>query len=535
MKKRYGIAALLIACSSVSVFAQEAAEDTISFVAEYSDVSWVENSSLLCMETETGCAMADINGNLLTGAIYDDDMTWECGLVIGSVLDKDVNCKGAFAEDGSIVLPFQYGDIEMLSTQWAVGIVLTDGTEASHDYKSWSGDSYWTISTVDVYYLPTKTCVASLPREAYGDAQAMGKNLNIEDRNGVVTAYDSAFNELGSGLRGVWSEDYAAYDYVTYRENGQTGLKDAEGNVVIAPMFQSLYSRYGNYYEAYNGETYGIVDLQGTVRVPAEYEDMDTCYYLPYDPEFDCYGYEAGGYFCVISDGKMGYVDMNGEITCEPKYSESVMENYGASALLNDMEGNVHIISADGLDTVLEPFNSVYAMEYGSGFYYRVTNEDYDYGMVDWHGNYVFECAYNDIEISGDGNYVMVQKEYSDPYQIYELSDLTAQSSSSDPVVEETTEAVEAATTTEAESMAAEADMSAVIDMINSAATLVKVDPATNSAAAVTMLETAVTMMNGSNEAVAKLLESTVTLLQNDAAANSGSILTILEQAVSML
>jgi len=424
MRKFSCFAALALLAASMPIMAEEAAVD-LKLVGEYYDIDWVLEGSQIIAETDTGYALMDLDGNMLTDAVYGSSMHYICGYITAQTQENDINTSGAFAEDGSIVIPFQYADIKILSNDWAVAIAVTEAeAEEQYDYETWGSDTRWKITTADVYYLPEQKCVATLDRTAYEDAAAAGQYINIKNRDtGVVSGYDSEFNEVETDLYSVWDDAYVSDEYVAYYDSELSayGLKDAEGNIVVEPAYDYMYEETSEYFSVEKEEKYGLIDLEGNLIVPVEYEEFDNSYYHPVDIDGKDYELEAAGYFCVIADGKMGYVREGGEVTCEPTYSADEMDNYGVSAQLTDTEGKVHIVSADGCDSVLEGYKNVNILDFTSGFFYEVTDEDYNYGMVDWHGNVIIPCAYTNVDVSGDGKYVMIQSDYDQPYQIYEL------------------------------------------------------------------------------------------------------------------
>ena len=230
----------------------------------------------------------------------------------------------------------------------------------------------------------------------------MGHSLNVENRaSGEVTTYDLSFNALGT-VNSLYDDSLAQMDVTTFYERG-TGLMDGEGNVIADPVYDSIGSFYGGYAYVSLDDKYGLIDEAGNIALAIEYDDVDTSYYLPLSGSGEGSGYNAFGYFAVELDGKLGYVDEQGNVTCEPKYSVDVLDNNGASATYTDLEGKFHILAADGVETVVEGYEDVYPLNYLGGMFYRVTNEDYDYGVIDWHGNVVLPAQYNSINASGDG------------------------------------------------------------------------------------------------------------------------------------
>ncbi len=420
--------------------------------------------------------------------------------------------------------------------------------------------------------------MGTLTRDQFMDALAYGDYINIEDRTtGKTTTYDNQFNAVVTDLDSIYDITLPYENIQTFRENGQTGLQDADGNVIMSPAFQYINDFRRGYAVVSTGDKEGLIDEQGNVIVPAEYEDIKTSYYLPVDPEYSESGYNSLGYFAVVQDGKLGFVDETGAVTCEPKYSPDILELYGASATYTDMEGNFHILAADGVDTVIEGYDRVSPMSYGSGMYYQVTDSDYNQGIIDWHGEEVIPCQYEGVDLTGDGTMAVVEVDY-DSYEFYQLNYIPDESApaagaeaapaaeseaagESEPAAEsepadtapaaesEPADTAETAPATESEpadtaetAPAAEsepagtapaADNSAAIALIDSAITLLNTDAAANAASASTLLQNAAGLLAADAPAVS-LLNSAVTLLGTEGT-DPSAVLTLLESAKGML
>ena len=297
---------LLLSCAS--------AECTLTKVGDVQGADLVRDSNLLEVYTSEGYRLVTLEGEAFSPEAYAS-VEIQSGYVVAASMQEGINTWGALDAQGNQVIPFAYGDIEFLSPDWALAYTLTEATADNYDYSSWTSDAYYLVDTVDVYSMAAGACVATLPRANFKDAEAVGACLNIEDRsNGVVTCYDAAFAPLGT-VDYVFDEDYAVKELTTFRENGQEGLMDAQGNVVMAPSFYMIYDFDGDYAEVSTGDLEGLIDRQGNVVVPAEYDRVQSSYYLPYDAQEGTNGYNAHGYFGVEKDGKQGFVREGGEVT----------------------------------------------------------------------------------------------------------------------------------------------------------------------------------------------------------------------------
>lgn len=424
--KRFACAMLAL-CLLLAACGGALAEATL--LCELPDVSaqWIENTDLLRFYDglDTGHnSIAGMDGATLTEPIYSFQMSGENGLIVTIKTDEaeGFNCWGALNLSCAEVLPFQYGDIEVLSPDWALGIVLEKTDSDDYDYAAFADDGMnYRIQTVDVYSLAGAGLVATLSREQYVRANVMDGLLYVEDRaTGEATAYDAGFNPVYTGLRSVLDDSQA--NVHSYYEDGKYGLMDAQGNVLLAPTYDSIYNFDGDYAMVSLDEHYGLIDRSGNVVVPAEYDSIDQGYRAPYGGD----SYENCGYFCVEKDGKLGYVTAGGAVTCEPKYSveECDLDNYGVSAA-GEIDGKPVILAADGRETDLSAagYSEGDVASNSRGLFYRVENAEGDYGLIDLYGNELLPCEFVDMSMSGDGFHVLAQREYGEPAVIYELSD----------------------------------------------------------------------------------------------------------------
>ncbi len=536
MKKLCLLLALVLC---LAVGAQALASDwTFTELGVFEDAEFVSDSNLLCVRTNDGYRVCRVNGETVTADAYGSRPEGAYGYVIASRVNGGVNANGVFDELGNVLVPYQYGDIEFLSRDWVVGFKLKEATAEQYDYSSWSSDAYFLIDTVDVYNLAKGTTpVATLTRSQYKDAAVVGNVLNIEDRStGAVTSYDADFNALGT-VDYTFSDDYATYDLTAYRDNGRYGLKDAAGNVVMEPSYYSINDFYGDYATVYTGEKYGLIDRTGKLIVPTMYDSIRRDYYGPYDPATGEESYNAAGYFAVVSDDKLGFVNEQGVETCPPKYAESIMDVYGAVAKYTDMENQIHLLAADGVDTVVTGYESIYCLDYSSGMLLKVNDANYKYGLIDWHGNVVFDCAYSDFELSGDGRYLLVSVSY-DEYRLYEVGYPTgaAVAAPAAPEAQAAPEAPKSEGAPAAETQSVE-DARAVINNLlgrggeKAQAPETKVEPEAPVAEAPAVEAPAAeapATNSGLTDAKA-VLGAVVTLLESDAAANKTAILLLMD------
>lgn len=489
---------------------------------------WVDGTSLLAIEGENGCYIARMDGTPLSEDVYGRTFDYlESGNLVtcAKVGGDGVNNEGALDPSGREVIPFRYGEVKALDAYWAEAYTLREATADNYDFQSIFSDSYYLIDTVDFYALASGSCVATLTRDQYMDARAAGHTLYVQDRDGGAAAYDEEFNLLADGLDSYYTSDYDRLDLDGfYGDGNKYGVKDLDGNVVVEPVYDYLHSFYGAYAEVEIDGRYGLIDGAGNVIVPAEYDSVRRCYRSAAGTS----GYVNNGYVCVVRDGRIGYVAAGGAETCEPKYAEDAVDVNGASATYTDIEGNTHLLAADGAECVLEGYEYIFPMDYGGGLYYRVNDASYSYGLIDWHGNVVLPCAFRDISLSGDGEYALAEPDYGS-YEIYQLNYPV-------PVADAPGgEAVEpVAVEPEAEAAAPKDGAGNARALAESAISLLNQDAAANGAAAAALLESAVASL-GEGSPAASLLSSALTLLQTDAASNGPAVVTLLQSALEQM
>ena len=104
------------------------------------------------------------------------------------------------------------------------------------------------------------------------------------------------------------------------------------------------------------------------------------------------------GYVCVEKDGKVGFVDTDGQVTCELKYGAAGVTQHGCTLTVTDLDGSIYIVAADGTQTQTD-FDEVDEYSGGDGSLLIVSKND-AYGLVDWHGNEVLPLEYARATIS---------------------------------------------------------------------------------------------------------------------------------------
>lgn len=443
------------------------------------------------------------------------------GYLIGIVDNGSVNNRCVLATDGSIMIPAEYALIGVYGGEWVVSYVYTKATTEVFDAEANDGTKC-IIDRVDIYHLPEGVLLAQLGRDDFAECQAVNHCLNIRSRSDdSVTTYDSTFTALGT-VNSLSDDTYAPADYVVFYEGGLQGYTDKDGNVILEPTYNFIdidFGLHGGLCKVINGDLWlaGLVEAEtGREVLPAEFQAV---YSQNATAPFGVQTYESHGYYCVEIDDKMAFAVEGGIITSQPKYPYDTVDINGASLLFEDIDGSKVIVAADGVETRVSGYSRVYAMNNCNGIFYKVTDADDNYGIIDWHGNVIMPCEYKEISESSDGQFILAYKEGENRTSVYQLR---YPAKGGAPVENAPVEEAPAG------------DFGDAVSLLNSAATLLEIDAASNGATAAELLETAVGMLVGEDDA-AGLLDSAITLLGIDPAANGATVISIIESALALI
>ena len=388
--------------------------------------------------------LVDLSGNVLMEPQFGD-LSYAGEGYYEATNEGGFNTSALVTASGEAVTPFEYSDFDVLSPNWAIGVVLegTNDKDAS-DYTVVFGEyDYAVIVRNDVFYLPEKKLVGTLERAQLSRASASATLENwllVEDRAGVLTAYDTEMNAvtplmsssydpelivksdnelspkaLYSAVTGEKLSD-KAYESLSKLDGGYTSFYDRDsrlygilnnrGEEICPPTFGIIYSTLldGRYFRVANTDENnkslsGLYDLEtGALAIPCAYDN------------FYMYGSKHvinNGYICVEQDGKLGYIDTEGNVTCPIQYNRDSVDYFGCTLGATDMTGTVTIVSADGTITQLPDVTELATknkLTQADGYYLVVKNAEGNYGIVDWHGNQIvdFVLDYSASVYDGD-------------------------------------------------------------------------------------------------------------------------------------
>lgn len=362
---------------------------------------FISYTDVVAYRDTNGCyALMDLNGNKLTDSVYDNYFHTYYGRIEARLAEESAS--GVLGTDGSILIPFEYPVVEILSSQWGVGFVLTEGTEEDYDSYGFRKEyDYYQIARADVYYFGDGggTPVGSLDRSQYKHACCKGDYINITDRGGQITLYDSSFTVLNSSVE--YETDFGAYDE---EEALCQALSEKTGYDV-----EDIYGNYGCITDfsaedpELSGYGHGIVDRYGNIIIPMVYDRMDR----NQDEE-----YVSDGYFAAERGDKVYYLTQGGTVTACYDYADLQYRNYGMAAYNENADGTYSICAADGTETKLgSEYDDLRVLSESKGMLWK-GHKNGNYDLIDWHGNVLISGA-SDYSVSKNGNYLIAQDGYT--------------------------------------------------------------------------------------------------------------------------
>lgn len=256
-----------------------------------------------------------------------------------------------------------------------------------------------------------------------------------------------------------WEFGGFASDHLIVRHMGRYGMLDKSGEMVVEPKYDLLeVLENPGFVKAAIDDLYGVIDVQGKVIVPLEYDYVgrmsEDIIVVRKDGMYGCFDktgkqvvpmeYEeireyAGGMARIRFIGKFGFIDKKGEFLVAP-FSDEV-ENFKEDCCLVTIRNKVGFVTLQG-DWIAAPmydaggsFSGGYAYLSQAGKYgfidktgefvipMKYSNardfnpvyglacvaENGMWGVIDVRGNYVVPAAYDNVVVTADG-YICAEK-----------------------------------------------------------------------------------------------------------------------------
>jgi len=408
-------------------------------------VKWLDDRDQLLVSLRAGYELIDPYGEVIL-PVNEAISSYEANGYFVVIEERGVNKAGLLDSEGTLVIPYAYSDFTIISDRYCIAVILEETDGDDYDYASgWfgTGSDRYLVSAYDFYDLETSAVIGSLERSDYRRSiKVFPDGFLTEARNGTDRWFDLSLNFVKEGEKSYFSQ-YEAFDStdagivragmepgelllegnytvssvvkgdnfcVIRSGSGGYGLMDAQGNIVIpCGEYRDIQHCDGEYAVVSTRDNsdqyrYGIYRIGEGLAVPCEYEKFEWLH-TPKSTHI------ANGYAMAVLDGKVGYVDMNGEVTCPIKYSPNNIEVLGSSFLVTDFDGSYHIIAADGAQTKVDYKELHKYSNNTAGRLIAAQNADDLWGLIDSHGNPVTEfiqsSAYG-FSFSQFGDYVVI-------------------------------------------------------------------------------------------------------------------------------
>ena len=330
---------------------------------------------------------------------------------------NSLNGKALMDSAGILVTGFEYGAFEVLGKNWGMGIKIKETAGEPYDYTGFWNDNKYIITETDFIDLKSRNCVGTLRREQYKVGKIVGGDyLLIEDRNGSIQLYDNKMKPVNSTFKSRSDEELEVKrELGTYLVSRITGETVAEG---IVASYEINRTDFFAVRGSKTGSKRGIMDRTGKMLSSFDYDDIDlvssdgSCVVVSQNEKKGLFslidaklvvpckydailknsmGYIQNGYIAVEVDGKIGYVNLTGKITCEPQYAKNAVKIIGCTMYANEIDGGVVVISADG--TITRGIKEIDSYNCSTdGYFLSVKGDNDEWGILDWHGNVVIPC-----------------------------------------------------------------------------------------------------------------------------------------------
>lgn len=344
---------------------------------------------------------------------------------------------------GQVLVPCEYDHADAAysgNSTWLLGYRLSEtGTEQSNDFYSTNYSTgvktYYMIESTDFYFKGTK--VGTLPRSEFTNNTSVtvhGDYMFMKTGSGY-TAYTPSFTSRptdgGSSSeytssnvhQGTGQQAFTASCTLTPDEVERSVMVnnnffyDLQGNLMFTAKnpYSSTSINDKNYARVrMNDGKYGVIDMQGNEIIPP------VCDEIGYDNQ-----YFASGYQAVSVDGKIGYYNAQGEITCPFVYAYSSASVRGAFASLKDLTGG-YIVLSGAMGELPMHFEDVDLNLYSSATCFTGKDNNGCVGVMDAYGNILvpFDGTFTkytwNLNVSRDGTLIL-GKNASNQYVVYQV------------------------------------------------------------------------------------------------------------------
>ena len=388
--------------------------------------------------------LIDSRGNPLTQAIYID-MRAVSGFPFFKVQGESsdgIHNEGLIDDKGTVIVPAEYADVEVVSEHWQYGVRLTPSEADDKDYtiSNWSNNEklFFRIDTVDFFFDGQKA--GTLNRSQFGDSYctAHGAYICVTDRAKQRIFYNRYMeaspytSESSSEYDSVYKNGKTTYYHAGTGQAAFTAectlnpsevenpylydrgiLYGLQGQQIFRPAqnYDSIRSFKNGYAQVSMNRYYGLIDENGNEIIPPEYEALS---YTEYPLQY--------GYIGAAKDGKFGFLDKDGNVTCDFVYSKDIVSDRGTFASLKNLDGTIIVLSA-AVGELPEHFSEVSFAGSDGSMAFVAQNASREYCLIDLYGNTLipYSGEYRSIEVNRDAT-VAVASCGNRTYKIYSFT-----------------------------------------------------------------------------------------------------------------
>ena len=442
MLKRFFI--LLLAVLLVAVSIPVLAETQVRTV-KAKDIQISKQTDVLIVKEEGSdyYKLTTVDGQDLTGAIYSSiSAVYDYPMFKVSARSSvdGVHDEGLLDAQGKVIIPTEYADIAVFSDRWQAGVKLVPSNADDKDYTftNYSTDekTFHRIDTVDFFFDGQK--VGTLKRSEYGEnyAIAHGAYICVNNRSKEYVYYNSRMEKspYKSNYSGEYDNQYKNGKNIYYHQgSGQVAFTEGctlqpdevdnpylydrgvlyglQGQTIFKPAqnYDYIHDFVDGYAPVSMNRYYGVIDEQGNEVIPVEYDELSYNFPVKY------------GYIGAVKDGKFGFLDLHGNVTCDFTYSKEIVKDRGTFATITNLDGTTIVLSAV-VGELPEHYAEVDIQGYNGCLAFVAENLNGEKGVVDIYGNTV-------VPFSEDNSYIYVNIDAtvavvslgSHEYRIYQL------------------------------------------------------------------------------------------------------------------
>ncbi len=210
---------------------------------------WFEDSALRVLKNGKW-GLIDLDGNTVLEAEYDEITSLKS--VDDNLLVKKDGKVGVVNNIGQIIVPIEYSDVKLLKEGYKNEYAIVD-ENGNTGVISTSGTIIMEPQYKEIKYINST--------EVY--AAKIDEKWNLINKKGEVV--NNSYTDY----------TYTKGDYVIVKQGEKYGIITLDGEVKIEPTYEELRYAFSVYYIAKQEDKYGLINTDNTAVIPFEFETME--------------------------------------------------------------------------------------------------------------------------------------------------------------------------------------------------------------------------------------------------------------------